>query len=57
MRVRIQEFVDKWKIAIPQDLFIDMIKAQLNDKTFFQLNEEDFDIIKTNYNKIYGKVL
>jgi hypothetical protein len=57
MRVRIQEFVDKWKIAIPQDLFIDMMKAQLNDKTFFQLNEEDFDIIKTNYNKIYGKVL
>lgn len=57
MRVRIQEFVDKWKIAIPQDLFIDMMKAQLNDKTFFQLNEEDFDIIKTNYNRIYGKVL
>ena len=57
MRVRIQEFVDKWKIAIPQDLFIDMMKAQLNEKTFFQLNEEDFDIIKTNYNKIYGKVL
>lgn len=57
MRVRIQEFVDKWKIAIPQDLFIDMMKAQLNDKTFFRLNEEDFDIIKTNYNKIYGKVL
>ncbi len=57
MIVRIQDFVDKWKIAIPQELFIDMMKAQLNDKTFFQLNEEDFDIIKTNYNKIYGKVL
>ena len=57
MIVRIQDFVDKWKIAIPQKLFIDMMKAQLNDKTFFQLNEEDFDIIKTNYNKIYGKVL
>lgn len=57
MIVRIQEFVDKWKIAIPQELFIDMMKAQLNDKTFFRLNEEDFDIIKTNYNKIYGKVL
>lgn len=57
MRVRIQEFVDKWKIAIPQDLFIVMMKAQLNDKTFFQLNEEDYNIIKTNYQKIYGKVL
>jgi hypothetical protein len=57
MIVRIQDFVDKWKIAIPQELFIDMMKAQLNDKTFFRLNEEDFDIIKTNYNKIYGKVL
>ncbi len=57
MRVRIQEFVDKWKIAIPQDLFIDMMKAQLNGKTFFQLNEEDYNIIKTNYQKIYGKVL
>ena len=57
MIVRIQDFVDKWKIAIPQELFIDMMKAQLNDKTFFRLDEEDFDIIKTNYNKIYGKVL
>lgn len=33
------------------------MENNVNDRTFFQLDEEDFNIIKTNYSKIYGKVL
>lgn len=57
MTVNIQEFVDKWKIAIPQDMFIEMMKAQLNDRADYQITDTDFHTIQENYKSIYGKVL
>ena len=57
MNVNIQEFVDKWKIAIPQDMFVDMMKAQLNDRVYYQISESEFQTIQNNYKSIYGKVL
>lgn len=57
MNVNIQEFVDKWKSAIPQHIFIEMMKAQLNDKAYYQISETDYQTVQDNYKRINGKVL
>ena len=57
MLVEIQGFIDEFRIAIPQDTFIDMLKAQMDNNKSYEISEANYQQIKANYGKIYGRVL
>ena len=57
MLVEIQGFIDEFRIAIPQDTFIDMLKAQMDNKKSYEISEANYQQIKANYGKIDGRVL